>query len=348
MNNTTLATALILLFTTIAVAAAGGDGEGAEVLGPVNVFDYLARGDYMERTSSAQFLRESWLPYLEASLPKTTEEYFELLKTVKREPAIDMQSEVIPLSFRIDPSLQDLSPFLSAHGLPIEKGFNDSRTLFFIRDGEVKFAPTEPGFLDTIRYLHDLWNEHVIDEGIQTGARINIEHVFGITNPKNLVGPDPATSTVLQSQLIWDETNSENSWRPYLLVPENFASHSDVSKLWSKFPIPEGWTHVDRLSSDPTTNPVHTNGTGVPFDPVIANRYLAVFNFSGWQDKTEEEKTLVPFIDELISQSVTRWITQGGVDSDWDQFQRDLDSLGLPTLIQLWQSNVDSAYAELR
>ena len=336
MNDTTIATALVLLFITSAVAAAAGDGEDAGVLGPVNVFDYLVHDDQIERTSSGQLLRKSWLPN-QTILPDTTQQYFELLKTVKR----DLEQDVIPLSFRIEPSLQDIAPFFSAHGLPIGEGFNDSRNLFLVRDGEVKFAPTEPGFLDTIRYLRALWDEHVLDENIETGKEIAIDRVFGITNP-HLVSGEYGTRG--SQSFIWKANHTDSGPRPYLLVPQNFElpQHS----TWSTFSIPDDWTFVDRLSSDPT-NPMKTNVDGV-FDQEIANRYLAAFNFAGWQDKTQEEQLLVSFIDELVSESVTRWITQGGVDSDWDQFQRDLENLGISTLIQLWQSNVDSARDELR
>ena len=336
MNSTTIATALVLLSITTAVAAAGGDGEDAGVLGPVNVFDYLVYDDQIERTSSRQFLRKSWLPN-QTILPDTTHQYFELLKTVKR----DLDQDVIPLSFRIEPSLQDIAPFFSAHGLPIGEGFNDSRNLFLLRDGEVKFAPTEPGFLDTIRYLRALWAEHVLDENIETGKAIAIDRVFGITNP-HLVSEQPSTNAV--QSFIWKADRTDSGPRPYLIVPPNFElpQHS----TWSKFSIPDDWTFVDQLSSDPT-NPVKTTAHGA-FDQELANRYLAAFNFSGWQTKTEEEQLLVPFIDELVTESVTRWITQGGVDSDWDQFQRDLENLGISTLIQLWQSNVDSARDALR
>ena len=54
-----------------------------------------------------------------------------------------------------------------------------------------------------------------------------------------------------------------------------------------------------------------------------------------------EEQAMLPDIQALVQKTLARWITEGGADEEWDQFQEDLNSIGLPRLMEIWQGNLD-------
>jgi ABC-type glycerol-3-phosphate transport system substrate-binding protein/ABC-type nitrate/sulfonate/bicarbonate transport system permease component len=54
-----------------------------------------------------------------------------------------------------------------------------------------------------------------------------------------------------------------------------------------------------------------------------------------------EEQAMLPDIQALVKKTLARWITEGGADEEWDQFQADLNSIGLPRLMEIWQENLD-------
>ena len=54
-----------------------------------------------------------------------------------------------------------------------------------------------------------------------------------------------------------------------------------------------------------------------------------------------EEQTMLPDIQALVQKTLARWITEGGADEEWDQFQEDLNSIGLQRLMEIWQENLD-------
>ena len=54
-----------------------------------------------------------------------------------------------------------------------------------------------------------------------------------------------------------------------------------------------------------------------------------------------EEQAILPDIQALVKKTLARWITEGGADEEWDQFQEDMNSIGLPRLLEIWQENLD-------
>ena len=58
-----------------------------------------------------------------------------------------------------------------------------------------------------------------------------------------------------------------------------------------------------------------------------------------------EEQAMLPDIRALVMKTLARWITEGGADEEWDQFQEDMNSIGLPRLMEIWQENLDKFLA---
>ena len=58
-------------------------------------------------------------------------------------------------------------------------------------------------------------------------------------------------------------------------------------------------------------------------------------------EEIKKEQALLPDIQALLTKTIAKWVTAGGVEEEWDQFQSQLKSLGLPELMEIWQRNFD-------
>ena len=66
--------------------------------------------------------------------------------------------------------------------------------------------------------------------------------------------------------------------------------------------------------------------------------YPAVF-FS--VDELTELNTIEPDIKALVEQKRAEWIVSGGVDEEWDSYVSQLNAMGLPRLIEIYQAGLD-------
>ena len=57
-----------------------------------------------------------------------------------------------------------------------------------------------------------------------------------------------------------------------------------------------------------------------------------------YQNQSNQEKIILPYINDLVVRFVTRFIRTG--EGDWYQFQRSLENLGLPHLLAIWQNKL--------
>ena len=46
-------------------------------------------------------------------------------------------------------------------------------------------------------------------------------------------------------------------------------------------------------------------------------------------------------IKAMTEERVAHWLTEGGIEDEWDQYLKDLDSMGLQEVIGAWQSAYD-------
>jgi putative aldouronate transport system substrate-binding protein len=46
-------------------------------------------------------------------------------------------------------------------------------------------------------------------------------------------------------------------------------------------------------------------------------------------------------IRNFVTKTQAKWITQGGIDAEWDGFQKQLESLGLSKMLQIRQAAYD-------
>lgn len=154
----------------------------------------------------ALFINRKWLEKLGLQPPKTTEEFYNVLKAFKEN---DMngngKADEIPFSFQDHPNYGIYS-FFGAFGLP------DRQNHINLENGKVQFSAVQPSYRKAIEYLHKLYAEGLIDvealthdknvyfskiKASQVGVFIGWDHydVFG-TTPNDydvllpLKGPD--------------------------------------------------------------------------------------------------------------------------------------------------------------
>ena len=147
--------------------------------------DNLQQPIDIDRFDAMLSVREDWLASMPTEVPANPHDYFDLL-ILAQHTDLDNDEDrgnEIPLSFNIDSSLQELAPFLAAYGLPVGNGSRGARNLVVVQDEELLFAPADVRFLDTIRYLRQLWEAGVIDRRVTSDARFNPleESVFSVT-----------------------------------------------------------------------------------------------------------------------------------------------------------------------
>ena len=339
--------ALALMIAYAVSASAGGNCEsndGTDGSPNFNIVDYAVdlRDDQCSRTRVMQtmvcshYLKQSWLQAMNAEPPSTRQQYIDLLSRVKYEDLNenDRSEDEIPLAFNIDPSLQGIAPFLCSYGLPVGDGFGDSRNLLYVRDGQIRFAPSEPEFIQAIRDLRELYEAGLVDTDSLYGTpdSVNSDLTFSITNPWIKSGNESEyflranyavgwQSWFLNEQipaLQYDPNNTDSTTIPSLVVAEG----------WSK-----DWTRAPEFNT--ASNTVTENQLKKYSDLVSGRKWT-----NSWR-LTEQEEILIPYIDDLVVKNVVKWLTVGGVDQDWSQFQRDMEDLGLPYLTKTWQGNVD-------
>jgi len=56
-------------------------------------------------------------------------------------------------------------------------------------------------------------------------------------------------------------------------------------------------------------------------------------------EELKTQQALLPDIQALVKKTMAKWITEGKIDQEWDQFQSQLQTIGLPKLMDIWQKS---------
>ncbi len=103
-------------------------------------------------------INQAWLDKLKLKMPETTDELYETLKAFKeKDPNGNGLKDEIPYSFYTD-GYYGLDPMLWHFNL-----VNDGSTHVMVEDGKVIFVPSDPRYLEYLKYLHKLYSEGLID-----------------------------------------------------------------------------------------------------------------------------------------------------------------------------------------
>ena len=59
---------------------------------------------------------------------------------------------------------------------------------------------------------------------------------------------------------------------------------------------------------------------------------------------TEEMSVLMADINGYIDKTYARWIVEGGVEEEWDDYVAELQKLNIDRLVEIWQQGYDQFY----
>jgi putative aldouronate transport system substrate-binding protein len=107
------------------------------------------------------WIQNTWLKDLNLEMPKTTEEFREVLKAFKtKDPNGNKKADEIPLTGATNISIV---PYLMNAFI-----YDDSQSRIIVENGKLKYAPIQTEWKDGVAYLRSLYDEGLIDPGAFT------------------------------------------------------------------------------------------------------------------------------------------------------------------------------------
>lgn len=145
------------------------------------------------------FINKTWLDKLGLEIPKTTEEFYEVLKAFKtQDPNGNGKNDEIPFSYRAN------QVYSGDYSLSGAFGGLDNPEHIILKDGKVVFSTMEEGYKEAINWFNKLYSEGLIDQEIFTqdqsqyvGKGKNEEMIVGafiLYADENYLGADRAYS----------------------------------------------------------------------------------------------------------------------------------------------------------
>ena len=120
-------------------------------------------------TNGHFFINQDWLDALSLPVPNTVEELTEVLRRFRSDdPNRNGEQDEIPLEFTFDDNNTGIYNLFSFFGLPLNEDY-----VSLDEHGKVCFSPADPAFLETLEWLHSLYEEELLDIGfISQGSNI--------------------------------------------------------------------------------------------------------------------------------------------------------------------------------
>lgn len=130
---------------------------------PDGKIHFLPAGDesYMNQIDQQMWINKNWLKNVNMEVPKTTDEFYNVLKAFKEKDANgngDANDEV-PFTFNgITDWATGCGNIFGSFGTMLAGGYT------YVKDDVVHFSPSEEGVLEGIKYLNKLYSEKLIDQ----------------------------------------------------------------------------------------------------------------------------------------------------------------------------------------
>ncbi len=120
-------------------------------------------------TNGHFFIRQDWLDRLSLQVPETTEALYQVLRAFRdQDPNGNGVQDEIPLELTWDDNNTGIYNLFSFWGLPLNEEY-----VYLTPEGEARFAPLQPEFLEAARELHTWYTEGLLDaECISQGSNI--------------------------------------------------------------------------------------------------------------------------------------------------------------------------------
>ena len=164
------------------------------------------------------FMNKVWLDKVGKDIPKTTDEFYEVLKAFKEAGDLNGngKNDEMSFSFRYNSLIQGLYQMFGAWGLAFE------RDGIMLKDGEVSYAPISDNYREGLEYFNKLYSEGLLDpegftqDGNSYRAKFaNEERIYGagLAWSQNwLFGTNNEEETGYKTVLPLKGPNGDQSW----------------------------------------------------------------------------------------------------------------------------------------
>jgi putative aldouronate transport system substrate-binding protein len=351
-------------------------------------------------------INQNWLDKLGLQVPKTTEEFYTVLKAFKeKDPNGNGEADEIPYSFfnfSDNPGCMDI--FCS---FGVVESMNDS--WLSVTNGKVQYIAVQEGFKDAIQYLRRLYAEGLIDQEAfsETDWGRHFTKSLRPSDMPEIVGAAGAWSR--DDRWGWERRDhytvmlpligpkGDQAWRhntefvqaaKYAAeIPAN-SKNAEILMRWldtiydpiiglqlyygalgvvvmdngdGTFDIPlpppdGGFTSGDWLWANAMGDlaPGYADGMTqfIRNDALFGEQYNDKLHYKPYYkeyyplasqspDETEELSFLRTDIHPYAKEQAAKWIVNGGVEQEYDAFIRQLNNMGLPRMVEIYQGIYD-------
>jgi putative aldouronate transport system substrate-binding protein len=379
--------------------------------GNIYTFARLNEGSWM-RQLSIHSIYKPWVDKLGKSMPKTTDEFYDLMVAMKNADLNGNGKPIIPIAMAAGDQALGIpraTPWFIyyAFGLPTTDTGTDSTANLFVEGGKVKYAPADERFKQATMFMNKLWKAGLIEPEAYTLPYAQME-----AKARQL----PVTYGVLSVWNLQDEFNPDDPRsKDYVPLPLFTApgvakpvvyrqpfpgwnrGHMAVTKV-NKYPnVTARWIDSmydpyasmewvegmigSRLTKDDkgvvtmknppagmTTQEYRFSETQ-PDMPLAATMELyrtlfpaPVYEIKGatidkflapdwpkefWSNplmspaNMKQLNAIDPDLRSFVTKTQAKWITQGGIEAEWDGYLKQLETLGLSNMLQIRQAAYD-------
>ena len=167
-----------------------------------------------DSVSGILWVNPDWLEKLGLSVPTTTDEFVAMLRAFKtQDPNGNGIADEIPLAIQQSEQTRWMYYLMGSFGAV------DNADHVYSKDGKtVTFGPTEPGYLEGLRWLHDLYAEGLINDDCFT------------IDEAQLTAKAQQPDTLLGSMIYWIPDAMDSRYANYITVPP--LAGPDGTRMW--------------------------------------------------------------------------------------------------------------------
>lgn len=123
-------------------------------------------------TTTHFFINQTWLDNLGLETPSTLEELTDALRAFKTlDPNGNGEADEVPLEMTLDDGYYGPRYILPMFGVPVDT----SRWIYIDDDKKIQFAPTQNGFRQCMEWLHQVYEEELVDAEILSQDSSTVE-----------------------------------------------------------------------------------------------------------------------------------------------------------------------------
>jgi putative aldouronate transport system substrate-binding protein len=348
------------------------------------------------KTSDAFFINQEWLNKVGKDIPKTTDDFYEVLKAFKEGGDLNGngKNDEIPFTFRFNDLIRGVYSFFGSFGLA------DNRNHMVIDNDKVVFTAIQPEYKEAIKYFNKLFSEGLIDsEAFTQDAKIieakikSKERVLGAFCAWSRHWAFGTTDVEYVPVVPLKGPNGHQSWNKrggtlssksafaitsYCKIPEVAIRWADcqyepefaLQAYYGPFDValkknadgtveqitpPEGKTVGDLRHEDAPgvssvfaltrkgnlnnfkfgSSVIELDELDKVYEPYLKYELFPPMFFT--VEETEELSILRTDIYDYVDQMYAKWVSNGGIDDEWDDYIKKLKDMKLDDMMKIYE-----------